>query len=181
MVATMSANGIWNPDAAREAQTNGLPKYAMALETPYGLMALVQRGDFVSELRFSGDVNDGEILQRTPLLEQAAAELAEYFAGKRTTFTVPLAPLGTPFQVLIWQTLAQTVPYGQTVAYGELAKRAGRPLAARAVGMANHDNPLPIFIPCHRVIGANGKLVGFGGGLPLKQSLLAMEAEHARP
>lgn len=177
----MTANVNLNLEAARDAQNRGLPKYAIAVETPHGLMALVQRGEFVSELRFTGDIRDDETLQNTPLLAQAAAELQEYFAGKRSAFTVPLAPLGTPFQALIWQTLAQTVPYGQTVSYGELAKRAGRPTAARAVGMANHNNPLPVFIPCHRVIGANGKLVGFGGGLSFKEKLISMEARHAQP
>ena len=180
-MTAMDANVTLNLEAARDAQKMGLPKYAIAVETPFGLMALVERGQCVSELRFTGDIKADEILQSTPLLAQAAAELREYFAGKRTGFSVPLAPLGTPFQALIWQTLAQTVPYGKTVSYGELAKRAGRPTAARAVGMANHYNPLPVFIPCHRVIGASGKLVGFGGGLSLKEKLLAMEAQHAQP
>ena len=115
-------------------------------------------------------------LADTPLLQEAKRQLDAYFAGKLRQFDLPLAPLGTSFQTLIWQTLTAEVPYGQTITYGELAKRAGNPAASRAVGMANHRNPLPIFIPCHRVIGAGGKLVGYGGGLPLKQSLLNLEA-----
>ena len=177
----MSANPhcvTLNADAAADADRIGLPKIAMPAETPYGTMMLVQRGEFLSELRFDGALKPGDTLGETPLLAQASTELAEYFAGIRTSFTVPLAPLGTQFQTQVWRALAQTVPYGETVSYGELARRAERPAAARAGGMANHANPLPIFIPCHRVIGHNGKLVGFGGGLPLKQSLLKLEAEH---
>ena len=109
-----------------------------------------------------------------PLLQQAVQELDEYFAGRRTVFTVPLAPEGTPFQLTVWQAL-QNIPYGSTCSYGEIAAAIGNPKASRAVGMANNKNPLPIFIPCHRVIGANGKLVGYGGGLDIKEKLLALE------
>jgi len=99
-------------------------------------------------------------------------ELAEYFAGERRTFTVPLAPNGTEFQRSVWQGLL-AIPYGETISYGELARRLGS--APRAVGLANGANPLPIFIPCHRVIGADGSLTGFGGGLPIKRALLELE------
>jgi methylated-DNA-[protein]-cysteine S-methyltransferase len=109
-----------------------------------------------------------------PLLQTAAAQLREYFAGTRRTFDLPLAPDGTDFQRRVWQTLA-TIPYGQTVSYAELASRVGKPSASRAVGAANGRNPLPIVLPCHRVIGANGSLTGFGGGLPTKRFLLELE------
>jgi methylated-DNA-[protein]-cysteine S-methyltransferase len=101
-------------------------------------------------------------------------ELDQYFAGKLHHFGVPLAPQGTPFQQLVWRTLLE-IPYGDTWSYGDLAKRIGKPNAARAVGLANGSNPIPIIIPCHRVIGSNGKLTGYGGGLPIKEKLLALE------
>jgi methylated-DNA-[protein]-cysteine S-methyltransferase len=105
---------------------------------------------------------------------EAVRQLAEYFAGTRRAFSVPLAPAGTAFQLSVWQAL-QAIPYGETVAYGELAQRLGRAGAARAVGVANGSNPLPVIIPCHRVIGADGTLTGFGGGLPIKRALLRLE------
>ena len=105
----------------------------------------------------------------------AARQLREYFAGRRTQFDLPLEPEGTAFQRSVWRRL-QEIPYGKTISYGELARRIGNPKASRAVGMANGANPIPIVIPCHRVIGADGTLTGFGGGLPIKRALLALEA-----
>jgi len=110
-----------------------------------------------------------------PVLRETARQLEEYFAGTREAFDLPLAPEGTAFQRQVWQTLA-TIPYGRTISYAELAERVGRPRASRAVGAANGRNPLPIVLPCHRVIGANGSLTGFGGGLPTKRFLLDLEA-----
>lgn len=109
-----------------------------------------------------------------PLLQRAEKQLREYFAGRRRSFDLPLAPQGTPFQREVWQALA-SIPYGKTSSYGELAARVGKPSASRAVGAANGRNPLPIVLPCHRVIGADGSLTGFGGGLPAKQFLLRLE------
>lgn len=108
------------------------------------------------------------------LLRAAETQLREYFEGTRHTFDLPLAPGGTDFQQRVWHTLT-TIPYGQTISYGELAARVGKPSASRAVGAANGRNPLPIVLPCHRVIGANGSLTGFGGGLPVKRFLLELE------
>jgi methylated-DNA-[protein]-cysteine S-methyltransferase len=108
---------------------------------------------------------------------EATRQLREYFDGRRVDFDLPLAPGGTPFQQSVWKLLCD-IPYGQTISYGELAKRAGNPKASRAVGAANGKNPLPIVVPCHRVIGANGKLTGFGGGLPTKEALLALESRQ---
>jgi O-6-methylguanine DNA methyltransferase len=110
----------------------------------------------------------------SPNLKAAAAQLEEYFQGKRKTFDLPLTPRGTAFQQRVWQTLCQ-IPFGATWSYGQLARAVGNPAASRAVGLANGKNPLPIVIPCHRVIGANGRLTGFGGGLPTKAALLALE------
>ena len=114
--------------------------------------------------------------QRGPVAE-AVRQLREYFAGKRTEFDLPLAPEGTAFSATCGGDL-QEIPYGETISYGELARRVGNPKASRAVGAANGQNPIPIVIPCHRVIGANGKLTGFGGGLPTKEALLALEARQ---
>jgi methylated-DNA-[protein]-cysteine S-methyltransferase len=114
--------------------------------------------------------------QRGPIAE-AVRQLKQYFAGKRVDFDLPLAPEGTEFQRTVWRRL-QEIPYGETISYGELAKRVGNPKASRAVGAANGSNPIPIVIPCHRVIGSNGKLTGFGGGLPTKERLLALESRQ---
>jgi methylated-DNA-[protein]-cysteine S-methyltransferase len=102
------------------------------------------------------------------------AQLAEYFCGARRTFELPLAPQGTPFQLKVWRALC-AIPYGETLSYGELARQLGLVNGARAVGLANGANPLPIVVPCHRVIGSDGTLTGFGGGLHIKRSLLALE------
>lgn len=105
---------------------------------------------------------------------EAVRQLNAYFAGELKDFDLPLAPGGTAFQLKVWRTL-QTIPYGETWSYGKLARRIQRPDAPRAVGAANGQNPIPVIIPCHRVIGADGSLTGFGGGLPIKQKLLALE------
>jgi methylated-DNA-[protein]-cysteine S-methyltransferase len=102
-------------------------------------------------------------------------QLEEYFAGERTTFDIPMHLEGTAFQRTVWHELTQ-IPYGETISYGELAKRIGRPDRARAVGTANGQNPIAVIVPCHRVIGANGKLVGYGGGLDNKRRLLELES-----
>ena len=109
-----------------------------------------------------------------PVFVVAKAQLTEYFAGTRTAFDLPLAASGTPFQKTVWAELVR-IPYGKTFSYGELAARIGNPKASRAVGLANGKNPLSIVVPCHRVIGASGKLTGYGGGLERKEALLALE------
>jgi methylated-DNA-[protein]-cysteine S-methyltransferase len=109
-----------------------------------------------------------------PVLAEAVDQLTAYFAGERTSFELPLALHGNAFEQRVWAAL-RTIPYGETTSYGEIARRIGAPTAARAVGLANGRNPIAIVVPCHRVIGANGKLVGFGGGLPMKRALLDLE------
>lgn len=111
---------------------------------------------------------------------RARTELREYLAGRRTRFELALRPLGTEFQLAVWRALAE-IPYGTTSSYGELATTIGSPGSARAVGRANHVNPLPLVLPCHRVIGADGELVGFGGGLPTKRWLLQLEQQRTPP
>lgn len=117
------------------------------------------------------------LLQTTELLSMATIQLDEYFQGKRTTFSLPFKLTGTPFQLAVWKEL-QNIPYGQTTNYKEIAQKINKPKAYRAVGMANNKNPLPIIIPCHRVIGSNGKLIGYAGGLKLKNYLLELEKSH---
>lgn len=117
------------------------------------------------------------LLQTTELLSMATIQLDEYFQGKRTTFSLPFKLTGTPFQLVVWKEL-QNIPYGQTTSYKEIAQKINKPKACRAVGMANNKNPLPIIIPCHRVIGSNGKLIGYAGGLKLKNYLLELEQSH---
>lgn len=112
----------------------------------------------------------------TPLLQEATRQLEAYFASRLTAFDLPLHLQGTPFQLRCWQALT-TIPYGETISYGEQAKRTGSAKAVRAVGGANHRNPVSIIVPCHRVIGADGSLTGYGGGLAVKRWLLAHEQE----
>lgn len=112
--------------------------------------------------------------QQSTVITTTRSQLDEYFAGNRKTFNLPLHPIGTVFQQTVWRELSN-IPYGITISYGELARRIDNPAAVRAVGAANGRNPLPIVVPCHRVIGSNGSLTGFGGGLPIKQFLLLLE------
>jgi methylated-DNA-[protein]-cysteine S-methyltransferase len=113
------------------------------------------------------------------VLKEPVKQIGAYFSGRLKAFDLPLAPRGTPFQASVWDAL-QRIPYGETISYGELARRLGNPKAVRAVGLANGSNPIAIIIPCHRVIGSNGSLVGYGGGLSIKQALLAMERGQRR-
>ena len=115
----------------------------------------------------------------TPLLQEAARQLHAYFDGTLTQFDLPLNMTGTAFQLRCWEAL-RTIPYGETISYGEQARRIGQPKAVRAVGGANHRNPISIIVPCHRVIGANGTLTGYGGGVYIKEWLLAHEARSIR-
>lgn len=146
--------------------------YRMLMNSPVGPLTLTAAGDALTGIDF-GDTRDGAD-GPSPLLEQAAGELAAYFAGERREFTVPLAPAGTAFQRSVWAQL-QKVPYGETASYKDIAQRLGKPGAAIAVGQANSRNPIPIIIPCHRIIGSGGKMVGYAGGLHIKRALLELE------
>ena len=139
-----------------------------------GLCALLFRDGQGSRLTFEDAVENNS----HPILTKAEKQLDDYFAGKRRTFDVKLDMQGTIFQIMAWKAL-QTIPYGATVSYGEQARRIGDADKARAVGMANNRNPIAIIVPCHRVIGADGKLVGFGGGIPAKEYLLGLEQAAA--
>lgn len=115
--------------------------------------------------------------KESPLIKKAEQQLREYFAGQRKSFELPLSMKGTEFQMEDWKAL-QTIPYGETCSYEDIAKKIQRPKACRAVGMANHSNPISIIVPCHRVIGKNGSMVGYGGGLSIKEFLLDLEKQH---
>ena len=145
------------------------------IDSPVGKLRLVAEDGFLTELRFGGEpaVVEGD-MEEDAVLDEAQRQLDEYFKGERKYFDLPLKMKGTPFQLADWEAL-KGIPYGETVTYGEIARRIGSPKAVRAVGMANHNNPVSIIVPCHRVIGKNGKLTGYGGGLDIKRQLLELE------
>jgi len=151
------------------------------VSSPIGPLTLIATDHALTEIRFGADDDAPDApddARDHPIVAAAAAQLAAYFAGARRTFDLPLAPTGTAFQRAVWRALGD-VAYGQTTGYGALARALGRPTAARAVGAANGANPLPIVVPCHRVIGADGTLTGYAGGLTIKRWLLAHEAATA--
>jgi len=157
--------------------------YYCYLDTPIGELLLAGEEGALSMIGFPKGSMRREpeadwIFSEKPLAE-ACDQLGEYFAGSRKDFDLPLKLNGTEFQVSVLEAL-QDIPYGQTTSYGEIAKRIGRPKAVRAVGAANGRNPIPIVVPCHRVIGSTGDLTGFGGGLDTKEALLRLEAEHTQ-
>lgn len=154
----------------------------LVVDSPIGPLVLEGDEESITCLRLAntGAWGAGSSPGRPPAaLSAGVAQLAEYFAHRRTAFSLPLAPAGTVFQVSVWRALAD-IPYGTTVTYGELARQVGRPLAVRAVGQANGANPLPIFLPCHRVVAAGGRLGGYGGGLDVKRKLLGLEGVPPR-
>lgn len=149
--------------------------YIYTYSTPAGSVSIVENNNAVTHISYDcKKLTETAVEMKTPLIEKAFQQLEEYFSGKRKVFDLPLAPKGTPFQQKVWAAL-QTIPYGETASYKEIAIKAGNPKACRAVGMANNKNPIAIVIPCHRVIGANGKLVGYAGGLDIKEKLLTLE------
>jgi methylated-DNA-[protein]-cysteine S-methyltransferase len=157
--------------------------YFTQIESPLGPLLLAADDAGLRQIEFA---NGKRASQPDPAWREDPTQLREpirqlraYFAGELENFDLPLAPVGTPFQLGVWRRLSE-IPYGQTISYGELARRIGNPNASRAVGLANGSNPIPIVIPCHRVIGSNGKLTGYGGGLPIKEKLLALERRQLR-
>jgi methylated-DNA-[protein]-cysteine S-methyltransferase len=147
-------------------------------QTTLGKIGIGESRGKITHLVFETDAIPKDIeLRETAILKEAAAQLQAYLAGELREFSLPLAPAGTPFMRKVWEALL-AIPYGTTVSYKHIAEAVGMPKAARAVGMANGRNPIPICIPCHRVIGKNGKLVGYSSGLDLKEKLLAIEKER---
>ena len=155
------------------------------MHSPIGRLMLEEEDGALVRVAFEREIPAGieEQMEELPLqakevLEKAERQLDEYFAGERKVFNLPLAPKGTEFQKKVWAAL-RDIPYGETRSYGQIAAAVGNPKASRAVGMANHRNPISIIVPCHRVIGADGRLVGFGGGLWIKEKLLKLEKENS--
>lgn len=148
--------------------------FAYVYSSPIGDLTIAEKKGFLTAVAFGAAIPDGYSRCNTSLIRQTAAQLKEYFAGCRKQFDLPLAPEGTAFQQKVWAAL-QTIPYGATVSYLDIAVQIGNARACRAVGMANHNNPVSIIIPCHRVIGKDGSLVGYGGGLDIKTQLLKLE------
>lgn len=148
------------------------------IETPIGPLLLVGDGEALHGVAFHTGRRPVEVdpawREDPAALAPVAAQLDEYFHEGRTSFDVPIALHGTPFQVAVWEALRE-IPYGETISYGELARRVGKPSAVRAVGATNGRNPIPVIVPCHRVIGADGSLTGFGGGIATKRALLDLE------
>ncbi len=148
-------------------------------EMVIGRIAIAELGGSITNLFFPGEpLPVAAAYRETPLLQEAFSQLESYFSGKRRAFALRLAPAGTLFMQRIWHHVT-LIPYGSTASYQEIATLAGNPQAVRAVGMANHRNPLPIFIPCHRVLGKDGSLSGYRGGVALKQALLLLEGGRA--
>lgn len=171
-------NVIKEPAAGRRIDT-----YWHETATPLGRLLLAGDGASLKLVHFQAGPRPlrppPEWVAAAAPFRAATRQLAEYFAGARREFDLPLAAEGTAFQHSVWR-LLRTIPYGVTVTYGDLARRIGNLRAARAVGLANGANPLPIIVPCHRVIGSNGSLTGFGGGIHLKQQLLELEGAYPK-
>ncbi|WP_326974940.1 MULTISPECIES: YbgC/FadM family acyl-CoA thioesterase [Acutalibacteraceae] len=154
----------------------GGEKSCFVYDTEIGPLTIASDGEAITIVHFGAEPRAA--LRRTELTDRAAAEIADYLSGKRTRFDLPLKPEGTAFQKRVWNALLD-IPYGETRSYRQIAERAGSPKAFRAVGMANNQNPVAILIPCHRVIGSDGSLVGYAAGLEIKKRLLALEQTHA--
>lgn len=150
------------------------------LQSPIGMLSLFCNGSAITKISLSETEHFPGYTEQVPdCIKDAAAQLTDYFFGRLQTFRFPMAPGGTPFQQQVWNALCK-IPYGQTRSYGEIARSIGKPGAARAVGMANHCNPILIAIPCHRVIGTDGSLTGYGAGLKNKEFLLTLEGSFPR-
>jgi methylated-DNA-[protein]-cysteine S-methyltransferase len=146
-------------------------------QSPVGPLTLAGEGEALVGLYFENAPRPSDWVRDDRTLPDARRQLDEYFAGKRTRFDLPLAPRGTPFRQAVWDQLLR-IPYGETATYGEIARALGKPAASRAVGGANHHNPISIIIPCHRVIGADGSMTGYGGELHRKRALLELESRQ---
>lgn len=153
--------------------------YVYYYDTPVGRLGIAENGSAITHVLFEGwDIEAQE--RETPGIAKAAQQLDEYFRGERTRFDLPIDPQGTEFQRACWKALV-AIPYGETRSYSDQARSVGNPRACRAVGSANNKNPIPFIIPCHRVVGADGKLVGYAGGIDIKEFLLRLEgADVAR-
>lgn len=173
----------------------GQMKNIFIYSTAIGRIGIAEKDEHITNIFFEGELpgidlpvtkDTGPVtfrgeeyaVRETGLIKEALQQLEEYFSGRRKSFSLPLAPQGTDFMKNVWQCLC-AIPFGETRSYREIAAAAGNPKASRAVGLANNRNPIPLIIPCHRVIGSNGKLTGYRGGLETKQQLLEIEQKHA--
>lgn len=146
-------------------------------ESEIGRIGITEKDGRITNVYITDDELPQDLqLCETPLLKEAVKQLKSYFEGELKEFSLPLAPEGTAFMKQVWSALCE-IPYGKTASYKEIAEKVGSPKAARAVGLANNRNPIPIFIPCHRVIGADGSLTGYAGGLEMKKTLLDLEKD----
>lgn len=154
-------------------------QYSTLYQSPIGPIQLIEKDGKITNLSFLSNEDERNDIpsKETAILKKAKQELEEYFDGKRKEFDLPLSFSGTPFQEKVWNTLC-TIPYGQTKSYQEIAIQVGSPKACRAIGLTNHINPIGIFVPCHRVVGKNGKLVGYAGGIDKKSYLLDLEKQN---
>lgn len=149
-------------------------KHLFYYDTVIGRIGIAEENGAITNILFGESELPETLIKETDLIMNAMGQLNEYFSGKRRTFDLPVYAEGTLFQVSVWKAL-KSIPYGETRTYKDIAVQIGKAKACRAVGMANNKNPVPIFIPCHRVIGSKGRLVGYGGGLDIKRKLLAIE------
>jgi len=147
----------------------------LEIHTPIGNLTIIAQNGFAMEIIHNQSCDANCVDDDYPVLVNAATQIKEYFSGERKTFDIPINPQGGEFHRRVWDKMVHEVGFGELITYGELAKKCGNPRAARAVGMANNRNPIPIIIPCHRVIGASGKLTGFRWGLGVKEKLLEIE------
>lgn len=149
-------------------------KYKKHMNSKIGNIDIIEENNKIIEIRVNKNIKDNSIEKDTILLNETEKQLNEYFDKKRKKFDLPLNPQGTEFMKKVWKSL-QNIPYGETKTYKQIAEEVGNSKASRAVGIANHKNPIPIIIPCHRVIGSNGKLVGYALGMDMKSFLLELE------
>lgn len=150
-------------------------KFYKTINSPIGIISICSENDFITELHI-GKISNSKTYD-IPLLNIAASQLEEYFSGKRKGFDLPVKLSGTDFQNHVWSELCR-IPYGDTISYKELAEMVGNPKAYRAVGMANNKNPIPIIVPCHRVIGSDGSMTGYAYGIHIKKLLLELESQN---
>ena len=152
-------------------------KFGKIINTKIGKIIIIEQDGKIIKVQINRNIEKDIVMKDTQILQKTAKQLEEYFAGKRKNFDVPLNPKGTEFMKKVWTALCG-IPYGEVYSYKQIAVKIGNPKASRAVGMANHNNPIPIIIPCHRVVGSNGKLVGYALGLDKKDFLLELEKKN---
>lgn len=148
----------------------------MLIETPIGSIELIEEKECLKKVSFEENLHNEIPIKESKFLKDCQSQILEYFNGKRKKFDIPIVLTGTKFQLCVWNALMK-IPYGEVKTYQQIAEMIGNKKASRAVGLANHNNPIPIIIPCHRVVGKNGSLMGYAGGLNRKEKLIALEKQ----